>query len=149
VLSKSVSLQFPLPSQVPPQKHGVPLGLVVHVPALPLMLQAWHAARQATLQQTPLAQFPDRHCPPFAQGVPLACLGTHCRAASQKASGGHSQLGDGGTGGDGGDGGTGLGKVWHVPFWQVMGWPKLAQQLRSSVQERPSFLQRQRRFWWQ
>jgi hypothetical protein len=117
VLSKSVFSQFPLSSQVPPQKHEVPLGLVAQVPTLPLMLQAWQAARQAELQQTPLAQLPDRHCPPVEQGVPLVCLGRHSRAALQKKSGGQVHPGGGGDGGDGGEGGTGPGaEDWQVPF---------------------------------
>jgi hypothetical protein len=37
-----------------------------------------------------------------------------------------------------------FGTVWQVPFWQVIGWPKLAQQLRVSRHDCPSLLQRQR-----
>lgn len=38
------------------------------------------------------------------------------------------------------------GTHWQAPLWQVIGCPKLAQQLRSSVQDCASFLQRQRPF---
>jgi hypothetical protein len=70
------------------------------------------------------------------------------------APGGHPlsrgvQGGDGG--GAGGGGGTGVScTITQTAFSQAIGWPKRAQQLRVSVQVRPSFLQRQRPFrWWQ
>jgi hypothetical protein len=42
----------------------------------------------------------------------------------------------------------GVATVWQVLFWQVIGWPAVAQQLRSSVQGLPRFWQRQRQLSW-
>jgi hypothetical protein len=77
------SRQAPVPSQVPSLPHevafssthtpcgsGKPAPILVQVPGATGMAQERQAPLQASLQQTPSAQNPERHCLPIWQAAP-------------------------------------------------------------------------------
>ena len=84
----AASWQPPAPLHAPVLPHGgaaghcpdgarVPAGMLVHTPALPVRLHAWHVPQLALPQQTPSTQLPlmhwlaAPHCVPFGFSAQL------------------------------------------------------------------------------
>ena len=59
---------------VPPHSPAgsVPTGMLVHVPTVPIRLQATQVVTQVVSQQTPSTQLPEMHSAPMPQVSPLA-----------------------------------------------------------------------------
>jgi hypothetical protein len=56
---------------------------VEQVPMEPVMSHAWHCPPQLLLQQTPSAQWPERHWSPAVQVAPRLPCGMHVGALHQ------------------------------------------------------------------
>jgi hypothetical protein len=74
-LQKPVLPQVPLGAQ-PARGAALPAGTFVHVPRLPVRLQAWQVPQTLLPQQTPSAQKPEPHSVVVVQAAPRLFLAT-------------------------------------------------------------------------
>jgi hypothetical protein len=133
------------------QASTAPHGAPVVATQTPSGVQVWHDGHEPPSQhERPVRHAPPQQTSPAAQesqsapAVPQAASlvpARHCPDPSQHPGHVSAQVG---SGWDGAGGGGAACTARHVPFWQVIGCAYVAQQLRSSRQGFPSFLQRQR-----